>query len=132
MSRLRLREYTVGVLILAAAGLAACSSPESGPAETAGQNLDQAAQAAGEVVGGAAEQVGRAISDTAITAKIKAAILAEPGLKVMQIDVETTNGVVMLTGTVDSRSDRDKAGLIAAGTDGVKDVENQLTVATTG
>jgi len=128
----RLRQYTVGVLILAGAALAACSNPESGPAETAGRNLDQAAQTAGEVIGDTAEQVGQAIGDTAITAKIKTAILAEPGLKVMQIDVETTNGVVMLTGTVDSRSDRDKAGSIAANTDGVKDVDNQLTVATTG
>lgn len=128
----RLRQYIVGVVILSGAALAACSNPESGPAETAGQNLDQAAQTAGEVIGDAADQVGQAIGDTAITAKIKTAILAEPGLKVMQIDVETTNGVVMLTGTVDSRSDRDMAGLIAMDTDGVKAVDNQLTVATTG
>ncbi len=123
-----LRKCTFALVLLSTIGMAACSNPKTGPAETAGRNLDQAAQSAGNAINDATAKTGQAISDTAITSKVKAAILAESGLKGMQIHVETSNDVVTLTGTVDSQADSDKAASIAKGVDGVKDVDNQLAV----
>jgi len=128
---------------LAAVGLAACDSQKSGPAETAGRSLDQAARTAGsavgdaaektgQAIGDAAEKTGQAISDTTITSKIKAGILAESGLSVTEIHVETTNGAVTLTGTVKSKADSDKAASIARSADGVKGVDNRLQVNANG
>jgi len=130
-----LRTFTVVVLMLSAIGLAACGrqgSQGSGPAETAGRNVDQAAQTAGNAVDKAAVNTGQALSDTAITSKVKAAILAEPGLKVLQINVETTNGKVTLTGTVNSQRNSDKAVAIAGNVEGVKGVSNRLAVVPDG
>ena len=43
-----------------------------------------------------------AVDDAAITAKVKTAIMAEPGLKATEINVDTKDAVVTLTGTVPS------------------------------
>ena len=55
-------------------------------------------------------------------------MLSEPGLKVLQINVETNNGVVTLTGTADSADSREKAKVIAGAVAGVKSVDNRLVV----
>ncbi|MHB1764583.1 MAG: BON domain-containing protein [Gammaproteobacteria bacterium] len=139
-----LRKCTVAVLMLSALGLAACQNHSgSGPAATAGKKIDQAGRDVGHAVGTAAHSTthalgqaarstGRAISDTAITAKIQAAILASPGLRIMKIDVTTTKGVVTLTGTVRSAKDSDRAAGLARAVDGVKGVHNDLTVVSSG
>jgi hyperosmotically inducible protein len=129
----------VAILMLSAIGLAACGSSKPGPAETVGRTVDQTARSAGDAVGDVAQKAGQAISDAAdktgqalgdgaITSKIKAAILAEARLQSLQIHVATTNGLVTLTGSVNSQENRDKAASIAATVDGVKGVENQLAV----
>ena len=136
----------IGISILLAAGLAACDKP--GPAETAGKKIDQTADAAGKKIEQTAEAAGRkinettdkvgeqmavqgakagvAIDDAEITAKIKAAIFAEPGLKTLQISVDTIKGVVTLTGTVDSQASSDRVKLLAGAVAGVKEVDNRL------
>jgi hyperosmotically inducible protein len=58
--------------------------------------------------------------DTMITTKVKAALLAEPGLKLQQIDVTTKDAMVTLAGAVDSDIVRDRAKQIALSTEGVK------------
>ena len=62
----------------------------------------------------------------ALIAKIKAAIFAEPGLKALQINVDTAQGVVTLSGSVDSMVSSDKAVALASAVDGVKSVDNRL------
>ena len=126
------RTVTVIFLMLSTIGLTACGRQGSGPAETAGKNVDQAAQATDNAVDKAATNTGQALSDTAITSKVKAAILAEPGLKTLQINVETNNGMVTLTGMVNSRGNSDKAVAIAGSVEGVKGVSNRLTVVPDG
>lgn len=116
------------LLMMSAISLTACGNPNSTPAQTTGQNMDQAAQNVGNAVETAARNAGNAVSDTVITSKVKAAILAEPNLKTLQISVDTENGVVTLTGTVDSQQNSDLAARIASGVDGVKSVDNKLTV----
>src|SRR3990167_729378 len=107
---------SICVLTLLAAGLAACDKP--GPAESAGKKIDQAASNTGMQIGAASDKVavkmaeqseraGVAIDDSEITAKVKAAIFAEPGLQTLQISVDTVNCVVTLTGSVDSQPNSD-------------------------
>lgn len=69
-----------------------------------------------------------ATDDAAITAKVKTAILAEPGLKSLQINVDTKDGTVTLSGTVDNADLRERAKQLASSTSGVKGVVDQLTV----
>ncbi|MFC3111022.1 BON domain-containing protein [Undibacterium arcticum] len=75
---------------------------------------------------------GSAVSDAAITAKVKTAIIAEPGLKSMQINVKTADGVVTLSGAIDSQQSIDRAKQVAQSVSGVKSVDNQLTVKSSG
>ncbi len=66
------------------------------------------------------------IDDAMITAKVKAALAKDPGASALAIEVETTKGVVQLSGSVDSADEKMKAESIARGVDGVKGVENAL------
>jgi osmotically-inducible protein OsmY len=76
----------------------------------------------------AADKAGNAIEDGAITAKVKTALLADPDVKGLAIDVDTKNGVVTLKGTADKPANRDRAVAIAKDTGGVKSVQDQLVV----
>ena len=69
-----------------------------------------------------------AADDTTITAKVKAAIIAEPGLKSLDINVDTKDATVTLSGTVDSANLRDRAKQIASSTPGVRSVVDYLLV----
>jgi osmotically-inducible protein OsmY len=72
------------------------------------------------------EGTGQYIDDSAITTKVKAAILGEPGLKVSEINVETFKGVVQLSGFVSSRDDMKSAVRVASAVNGVKSVKDQM------
>ena len=76
----------------------------------------------------AANKAGNAIEDGTITAKVKTALLADPEVKGLAIDVDAKDGVVTLKGTADKEAARDRAVAIAKDTSGVKSVENQLVV----
>ena len=73
-------------------------------------------------------KAGVAIDDTEITTKVKAAIFAEPGLKTLQISVDTVKGVVTLSGSVDSQASSNRTKELASAVAGVRDVENRLVV----
>lgn len=72
------------------------------------------------------EGTGEFVDDTAITAKVKAAIFAEPGLKSAEINVETFKGIVQLSGFVHSQADISKAVEVTRGVNGVKSVKNDM------
>ncbi len=74
------------------------------------------------------ESTGEYIDDSAITAKVKAAIFDEPSLKTLEIKVVTYKGVVELSGFVDSRQSVKKAEEVASRVAGVKSVKNDLLV----
>ncbi|MFD2262183.1 BON domain-containing protein [Lacibacterium aquatile] len=74
------------------------------------------------------ESTGEYIEASATTAKVKAAILEEPGLKSLQIGVETFKDEVQLSGFVDTAASKAKAGQVAANVPGVKSVKNNLVV----
>ena len=74
------------------------------------------------------EGTGEYVDDTVITAKVKTAILAEPGLKSMEINVETFKGIVQLSGFVGQASDQQVAVRTAQNVRGVKSVKNDMRV----
>ena len=64
--------------------------------------------------------------DTAITAGVKAALLGDASLKANEIDVDTDQGVVRLSGFVSSADDVAAAAAAARTVRGVKSVRNEL------
>lgn len=74
------------------------------------------------------ESVGEYVDDSVITTRVKAAIFDELALKTFQINVKTYQGVVQLSGFVDSAENARKAGAIARSVKGVTEVRNDLIV----
>jgi hyperosmotically inducible periplasmic protein len=67
-------------------------------------------------------------SDSGITSVVRASLEASEKVKARQVDVETREGVVYLTGMVDTEDARREAGRVAWRTESVRGVENDLTV----
>ena len=76
----------------------------------------------------AEKSAGEHVDDTTMTARVKMALLEESASDAIDINVETSMGVVQLAGFVDSEKVKSKAGQIAKDVDGVRDVSNRLTV----
>jgi hyperosmotically inducible protein len=74
------------------------------------------------------EKTGEYMDDSVITAKIKQDILGDPLLKSSQINVTTENGVVKLSGSVDSQQTIDRVKAIAQSVTDVKAVESDQLV----
>lgn len=69
---------------------------------------------------------GEYMDDSVITAKVKSAILAEPGLRSAEINVETFKGVVQLSGFVKEQRDINAAMVVARNVGGVTTVKNDM------
>ena len=72
--------------------------------------------------------LGTAADDTAVTARVKSALLAESEISGLAINVETTNGVVQLSGEVDNQAQMARAAQVAGAAEGARSVQNQLRV----
>lgn len=83
-------------------------------------------QLAGCATSGNVGPVAQYVDDATITAGVKAAIVREPTLKVFEIDVETEQGVVQLSGFVSSADSVAAAASVARTVKGVKSVRNDL------
>ena len=70
----------------------------------------------------------RILHDTAITARVKAALLAERDIPSLAISVETYEGRVQLTGFVKVAEIVSRAGRVTAGVSGVRTVHNNIAV----
>lgn len=129
-----------------ALNLAACGP--RGTSEQAGRDMDrttanasgQTDQASGKAAqkpeqgtgmpsGQQSAEVAKSIDDLALAGKIKSALIAEPMLASLPIEVEAEKGVVTLNGKVTSDSDREKVANLVSSVDGVKAVKNNLVVA---
>lgn len=78
----------------------------------------------------AAAQAGESIDDAWITTKVKSALLADPETKGLQIDVDTEQGVVSLSGEIETAAEQKQAVEIASQIEGVQAVDDtQLVVA---
>lgn len=108
-------------------------------AENAEQKIEQATEQSGQQLENAKESVidtavtaGEYVDDSVTTMKVKAAILNEAMLKASQIEVTTVNGVVQLSGTVDSEQSIGKAMEVANSQPNVKAVQTALIVKSPG
>lgn len=138
------RRLGLAAAALLAVGLAACGQSED--PRTAGQKLDAAvdqvqakADAAGERIAEGAAQVkqdaaqvageaSRVVADAAITAAINAELARDDQLSALKIDVDTADGRVALRGTAPSAAARERASALALQVEGVRSVDNQLTL----
>lgn len=100
MKHLRFSAFLAAIMLTT---LSACSSVDSGR-----------------------RSVGQVVDDAAITAGVKAAIVNEPTLKVSEIQVETYDGVVQLSGFVSSAANIATASTVARSVNGVKSVKNDI------
>ena len=74
----------------------------------------------------AGRTAGEVVDDAAITTKVKAKLLDESILRGFAISVATFEGIVTLTGAVDTENERTRAGQIAGSTSGVRKVNNLI------
>ena len=123
-----MRKHAYSAVIAAAIGCTALGLTACQQKQSAGQKMKQGAQEMGQGVKQGASETGQFLSDSAITTKVKSKLAANQGLSSFGIHVETNNGVVTLTGSVDKDSERSLATQVARDTDGVKGVNNNITV----
>jgi hyperosmotically inducible protein len=72
--------------------------------------------------------VNRAFDDATITTRVKTALINGPVDSIARIDVETRQGVVTLSGRVNSKDEEAKAIALARTVKGVTDVKSALQV----
>ncbi len=74
------------------------------------------------------QTAGAYVDDTTITTGVKAKLANNQVSSLSRVEVETVNGVVHLTGIVKSSEDKAQAARVASSVDGVKRVDNDLTI----
>ncbi len=77
---------------------------------------------------GAPATVGNQVDDGLTTGKVKAALLADPGIRSLDIAVVTRIDTVQLSGFVDSLEQMSRAMAIAAAVQGVRKVDNAMQI----
>lgn len=122
----------ISALVLLTAG---CDRKDEN--KTAGETLDntvaeakQESRDAANTVEQKTDNAVQTVDDAAITATIKAKLVADDELKAIDINVDTNGGVVTLTGAAPSPAAVERATTIAKSVDGVSNVTNQLTIKT--
>jgi osmotically-inducible protein OsmY len=72
--------------------------------------------------------IGETIDDTTITTRVKTAMLNDPAVGGLRIDVDTFKGVVTLNGRVKSQTEKDQAIALARRVSGVTEVKDALQI----
>jgi osmotically-inducible protein OsmY len=114
--------------ILAGTAVLASGCGQRSATPTTGQTMSSTADKVASATERATDKAATAVDDTAITTKVKSAVFAEPNLKSLQIGVDTKDGVVTLSGAVDTPDMKDRAMQIAQGVNGVRSVVDNLQV----
>jgi hyperosmotically inducible protein len=95
--------------------------PDRDAVATAGQEISQKTAEA-------AKTAQEALSDGALTAKIKAKMALDDRVKALDLNVDTANRVVTVAGKVRTTAERERALALARETDGVKQVVDRLVI----
>jgi len=91
-------------------------------------DADRDTQRTAEQMKVTARKAGHQLADSWLTTKIQAQYFADDDIKARNINVSTRDAVVTLTGFVDNQAQRELAVQIAKTTDGVHQVNDQLTI----
>ena len=104
-------------------------------AETAGQKMDNAVDATKDAAANVSEATKDAASNAAdtmgeagVTAKVNAALIGDPELSALKINVDTHGNAVTLNGEAPNQAAKDRAEQLAKAVEGVQSVNNLLTV----
>jgi len=90
--------------------------------------VESTADSAGQKIDSSMNKVGNFMDDSAITAKVKAALVDHENIKSTDISVETNKKVVTLSGFVESQAQAEEAVKVAKGVEGVDSVSDKLHV----
>jgi hyperosmotically inducible periplasmic protein len=71
---------------------------------------------------------GEFLDDNIITAKVKAALAADPDVKAHEVNLAVRQGVVQLAGFVETAAQKQQAERLASQVNGVKSVDNQISI----
>ncbi len=120
------------ISVLSAVSLVICGCNSQSANESANQASQKVSEAASNVANKTSEiaqnvnrAAGPTINDATITARVKAKLLAD---SITGTTIDTTNGVVTLTGAVATAEQKSKAEKHARETEGVKSVKNELVI----
>lgn len=75
--------------------------------------------------------MGEKMDDATITSKVKMELMRNPATSALNTEVDTSGGVVTLTGKAKNRAEKELATQIAKKTKGVVKVNNQMVIDTT-
>lgn len=153
MFRRKSLAFTAAATVLASLGLVACDRNETASrnADTTTARIEQSGQNAAERADRAADRtadkarevgsdmsqatksaaadVGDKVSDAVITTSVNAELAKDAALSALKINVDTSNGKVVLRGTAPDSSAKGRATKLAQAVKGVTSVDNQLTIA---
>jgi osmotically-inducible protein OsmY len=108
--------------------------PDNDAVATAGKSGVEQVKRAGEEISqktaAAAKTAGEVLSDGALTTKIKAKMGLDDTVQALDLNVDTVDGVVTVTGKVRSTAERDRALALARETNGVRQVIDRIVVQT--
>ena len=74
------------------------------------------------------QSTGEHIDDRATSSRVRSALSADTQYKYEGVNIETFKGVVQLSGFVNSRDQKNRAGDLAKRVDGIREVANNITV----
>jgi hyperosmotically inducible periplasmic protein len=74
------------------------------------------------------QSTGEAIDDKGVSMRVKSALSNDAQYKYDGVEVTTFKGTVQLSGFVDTSAQKSRAAELAKGVEGVKDLENNITV----
>lgn len=123
MTRLKISKTLLAVMLTSAVA--------TGSAFAENATTDKAqigTETAGQKVDSSMNKVGNFMDDSAITAKVKAALVDHDNIKSTDISVETNKKVVTLSGFVESQAQAEAAVKVAKGVEGVTSVSDKLHV----
>jgi hyperosmotically inducible protein len=115
-------------------GMSACDQKPS--AEQVGRKIDRAVEKMEPKVEKAAQTVREKtavavekVDDVTLSARVKTALIAEPGVKARDVKVDSKDGVVAIYGKAESAEQKELAAKVVGAVNGVKSVDNRLVVA---
>ena len=81
---------------------------------------------------GCGKSIAASTDDATISTRVKTALLNDPDVAALRINVQTFQGVVTLSGAVRSQEQEQKAVAVARTIHGVKDVKSELQIQQSG
>lgn len=104
------------------------TSTEREEAARIARSIEGVREVVNDISVGSEQTLGEKVDDASVTARVKAKIAASSQLNPFNIQVNTVDGVVSLTGRVHTAAERDEAERLARETEGVRRVRNLLEV----